>query len=243
MYNGSHGHFDICLIGKRGQPFTNFKSSDFICRCDSVATCCFTSVGSWDAERWETYKKAFQHNTLGDCLERFMTVITNFMNDTGDTAGAESVLTSSDCLAPALLWHWQKQQQSQHSIRFVRLLANDLSQLSEVAHTLQQYPRVKFVVYCDSVMAINTATAHGAMRSTLKGEQQSMHLHLGFAVLYMRKSCLCAGYLHSGASSAFLNLLQRPAMLSHGLFVSSLAIQAGCGDWPKHVRFFFFFRY
>ena len=140
-----------------------------------------------------------------------MEAITNFMNDTGDTVGAKNVLTSSECLAPALIWHWQKQQQSQHSIRFVRLLAIDLSQLSQVAHTLQQYPRVKFVVYCDSV--INTVTANSEMRSTLKGEQQSVHVYLWFAVLYMCKSCLCAGHLHLNASGAYLKLLQLPALL------------------------------
>lgn len=138
-------------------------------------------LGSWDEEKWGTYKEAFEQDQLGNHgLEQIMKVITSFMNDTG---GAESILSSSNCLAPALIWEWEKQQQSQHNIRFVRLLASDLLQLSELAHTLQQYPRVKFVVYCDSMIAINVASAHGVMRSTLKGKQQSVHGNLCFSVL------------------------------------------------------------
>ena len=169
---------------------------------DNICRFLITYVGSWDEGRWDTYKGAFEHDLLGDRLERFFRVITSFMNDTGS---AQNMLSSDDCLAPALIWEWQKQQQSQHNIRFVRLMASDLSQLSEVAHTLQQYPRVKFVLYCDSVIAINAATAHSVMRSTLKGEQQFVHVHLCLAVLYMRNSCLCAGCLHFNASNTHIS--------------------------------------
>lgn len=147
----------------------------------SFATCCLTKfVGSWNEDRWDTYKGAFEHDLHGDRLERFFKVITDFMSDTGS---AQNMLSSDGCLAPALIWEWQKQQQSQHNIRFVRLMASDLSQLSEVAHTLQQYPRVKFVLYCDSVIASNAASAHGVMHSTLKGKQQSVHVHLCLVIL------------------------------------------------------------
>ena len=169
-------------------------------------------VASWDEERWETYKDAFKQHQLGDRWEQFMKVVTSFMDDTG---GAENMLSFSGCLAPGLIWEWEKQQQLPHNIRFVRLLASDLSQLSEVAHTLQQYPRVKFVVYCDSMVASNASTAHGVMHSTLKGKHQSAHIHMCCAVL----CCTCATAAFEQAfcvlmlSGAILKILQWPAMV------------------------------
>lgn len=139
-----------------------------------TATCCFIAfVGFWSETRWEAYKSKTS-------VERVMKIISCFMDGTWN---GESVLTAGGCLAPALIWDWQEQQQSQHSIRFVRLLASDLSDISKVAHTLQQYPRVKFVVYCDSVKGDHLSPAHSGMHSTLKGKQQSVHVYL-FLGLY-----------------------------------------------------------
>lgn len=135
--------------------------------CYSVATRCLIAfAGFWSEERWEAYKS----NTK---LEPVMKIINSFMNDNWS---GESVLSVGDCLAPALIWEWQEQHQSQHNIRFVRLLASDLSDISKVAYTLQQYPRVKFVVYCDSVKGDYVSSAHSVMHSTLKGKQHPAHV-------------------------------------------------------------------
>ena len=138
----------------------------------TLQCCHLLFEGFWSQERWEAYKS----NTK---LEPVMKIINSFTNDSWS---GESVLSMGDCLAPALIWQWQEQQQSQHNIRFVRLLASDLSDISKVAHTLQQYPRVKFVVYCDSVKGDYASSAHSGLHSTLKGKQQAVHVNL--PVLY-----------------------------------------------------------
>ena len=120
---------------------------------------------------------------VNDNSGAFMKYTTAFMNDDHSEDDSEdasennvdsfwtgSMLGVGECLGPYLLWEWQEQQQSQHSIRFLRLLESDLAQLHDVAYTLQQYPRVKFVVLCD-LMKANGSSAHGVLHNVLQGER------------------------------------------------------------------------
>lgn len=119
---------------------------------------------------------------------------------------AVSLLSIGECVGPTLIWDWPKErdeeQEPQHGIRFVRLLASDVSQLHDVAHTLQQYPRVKFVVYCDSLTAGWGSGAHSVLHSILAGEKQCLPLLSLTDLLYVQK-LLCvsvdAGCCHSQA--------------------------------------------
>lgn len=114
-----------------------------------------------------------------------MTNTQDFMTDEGHMVSGLSV---GECLSPTLLWDWPKdceeRQEAPHGIRFVRLLAADVTQLHEVAHTLQQYPRVKFAVYCDSLMAGWGSGAHSVLHSVLAGKKQCC-----VCCVYVAKSC------------------------------------------------------
>lgn len=105
-----------------------------------------------------------------DDLELIRTNTHDFITDESHCV---SGLVVGECLSPTLLWDWprerEERQEPQHGIRFVRLLASDVSQLHDVAHTLQQYPRVKFVVYCDSLTAGWGSGAHSVLHSVLAG--------------------------------------------------------------------------
>ena len=110
-----------------------------------------------------------------DDLELIRTNTRSFISDENHKVSGLSV---GECLSPTLLWDWPKEQEewreAPHGIRFVRLLASDVSQLHDLAHTLQQYPRVKFVVYCDSLTAGWGSGAHSVLHSVLAGEKQCL---------------------------------------------------------------------
>lgn len=97
---------------------------------------------------------------------------TNFMQKSGHK---HSMLFGFDMLGPVLLWEWQLQN-PQHSLRFVRLSTSDLFQLADVALTLQQYPRVSFVVYCEAATAREGSIARATLESVLRGKTQHLRL-------------------------------------------------------------------
>ena len=86
-----------------------------------------------------------------------------------DKGHSPSILLHAHSLAPILLWEWQ-QQNPHHNIRFVRLAASDVSQLADVAYALQQYPRIKFVVYCDCLTAAEGSASYAVLHNVLTGE-------------------------------------------------------------------------
>lgn len=186
------GRQHVCSVPRPGQPFANTMHEIHV---GTLQFCHLVFAGFWSEERWEAYKSHTK-------LEPVMKIIHSFMNDSWS---GESVLSMGECLAPALIWQWQEQQQSQHNIRFVRLLASDLSDICKVAHTLQQYPRVKFVVYCDSMKGEYVSSAHSGMHSTLKGKQQSVHVYL-FS-MYSAEAAACC--MHD------VFLLQVPSAVLH----------------------------
>lgn len=72
-----------------------------------------------------------------------------------------------------LLSDWHKKQPDS-SIRFVQLSSAEVSQLADLARTLQQYPRVQFVVYCDCMSASEGSAEHGALQSVIEGNRQQV---------------------------------------------------------------------
>lgn len=90
----------------------------------------------------------------------------NFLTNTDFRS---SILIISSAPGSAVAWDRYLQQVAPLGVRLVQLNSTDITQLADVALTLQQYPRVKFAVVCASMMCTEGSGAHAALHSVLTG--------------------------------------------------------------------------
>lgn len=98
-------------------------------------------------------------------------VVQNTVDFLSNKDYAQSMLVIASCHSKGQSIAWDKhlQQVLPLGLRMVRLSSADVTQLADVAYTLQQYPRVKFAVICPSLMCGEGSSAHAALQSVLAG--------------------------------------------------------------------------
>lgn len=100
------------------------------------------------------------------CTDLLVQNTINFLNHTDFES---SMLIASGAPGSAVAWDSYLQEVAPLGVRLVQLNSADVTQLADVAFTLQQYPRVKFAVVCASMMCSEGSGAHAALHSVLTG--------------------------------------------------------------------------
>ena len=111
------------------------------------------------------------------------------------------IVPSRDSNGLSIAWDRHLQQVLPLGLRVVRLSSADVTQLADVAHTLQQYPRVKFAVICSSLMCGEGSSAHAALQSVLAGTC--------FCVRQCLACCRITSLLSAVVSTCILQLCSR----------------------------------
>ena len=102
------------------------------------------------------------------CTDHVVQNTVDFLSDK-DYKQSMLVVASCDSNGLSIAWDVHMQQVLPLGLRVVRLSSADVTQLADVAYTLQQYPRVKFAVICSSLMCGEGSSAHAALQSVLAG--------------------------------------------------------------------------
>ncbi len=96
-------------------------------------------------------------------------VVQNTLDFLSNKDHVHSMLIQTGAAGSAVDWDLHLQQVAPLGVRLVRLSSSDMVQLVDVAHTLQQYPRVKFAVICTPLLCSEGSGAHAALQSVLTG--------------------------------------------------------------------------